>query len=465
MSTSAPKTPSFAPQDKYAHLVQGGLGRRIATALGLPRPARLQRFDGEREFVDGPSLVLGAGPVGDAVSAQLLDWGRDVHRQDDNLTDIAHLVLSVADCRNLTEFNTLMLAAAPVQRRLARSARIVFVTSAPEAGDSDVEHACVQRAGLGAMRALAHEVRGGATANLIDLARDAATGPGASLAPSASAALRFFASTRSAFVNGQPLRVDAAGPAAAEAWPLQPLAGQVAVVTGAARGIGAAIARTLQRDGARVIAIDVPAAGDALARLANSIDGTALQVDVTAERAGQEIVDHARQFYGRLDIMVHNAGITRDRMFANMDDSRWNSVLEVNLASQLRINAALLESDLFQHAPRVVSLASTSAIAGNRGQTNYAASKAGVMASVAHLSERLGAVGGTANAVAPGFIETDMTAKIPFATQQVARRLSSLGQGGLPQDVAETIAFLCWPQAAGVKGQTLRVCGQNLVGA
>ena len=139
-------------------------------------------------------------------------------------------------------------------------------------------------------------------------------------------------------------------------------------------------------------------------------------------------------------------------------------MLAVNIASQLRINEALLTSGDFTDAPRIVSLASTSGIAGNRGQTNYAASKGGVIGMVRATAPLLEAFGGTANAVAPGFIETEMTARIPAVTRQVARRLNSLQQGGQPVDVAETVAFLASPAAGGVVGRVLRVCGQNMVG-
>jgi len=236
-------------------------------------------------------------------------------------------------------------------------------------------------------------------------------------------------------------------------------------VTGAARGIGAAIARTLYRDGATVILVDIPAAGDHLAAVANEVHGTALQLDISRSDAGRRIIDHAAARHGRLDIMIHNAGITRDKLLANMDADRWNSVIAVNIAAQLRINEALLASEHFRDSPRIVSVASTSGIAGNRGQTNYAASKAGVIGMVRATAPLIGERGGSVNAVAPGFIETEMTARIPFATREVARRLNSLQQGGRPGDVAEAIAFLASDAAGGITGQVLRVCGQNLVGA
>jgi 3-oxoacyl-[acyl-carrier protein] reductase len=137
----------------------------------------------------------------------------------------------------------------------------------------------------------------------------------------------------------------------------------------------------------------------------------------------------------------------------------------VNLNAQLRINDALLGGGVLNPAGRIVCLSSTSGIAGNRGQTNYAASKAGIIGMVRATAPLLATSGGTINAVAPGFIDTDMTRHMPLATREVARRLNSLQQAGLPIDVAEAVAWLASPGAGAVNGQVLRVCGQNLVGA
>jgi 3-oxoacyl-[acyl-carrier protein] reductase len=282
-------------------------------------------------------------------------------------------------------------------------------------------------------------------------------------APSVISALRFFLSARSAFVDGQLLTVSSDAGTLPASWD-RPLEGRVAVVTGAARGIGEAIADTLARDGATVVAVDMPSAGEQLAAVANRVRGTALQLDVTAQDAGARILEHTLALHGHLDIVVHNAGIMRDKLLANMTPEKWDPVLAVNIAAQLRINEALLTSGDFTASPRIVALASTSGIAGNRGQTNYAASKGGVIGMVRATAPLLTAFGGTANAVAPGFIETDMTAQIPTVTRQVARRLNSLQQGGQPIDVAETVAFLASPAAGGIVGRVLRVCGQNMVG-
>jgi 3-oxoacyl-[acyl-carrier protein] reductase len=242
------------------------------------------------------------------------------------------------------------------------------------------------------------------------------------------------------------------------------LSGRTAVVTGAARGIGAAVARVLARDGARVVGVDVPAAGDALTVVMNEVRGSALQLDVTAEDAAERILAHARARHGRLDVVVHNAGILRDKLLVNMSADRWNDLLSVNLLAPLRMNETFTRPGVLGEAPRLIALASTSGIAGNRGQTNYAAAKAGIIGMVRALGPRMAEIGGTANAVAPGFIETDMTARIPNLPRQIARRANTLQQGGQPVDVAEAIAFLASPQAGGINGQVLRVCGQNLVG-
>lgn len=444
--------------DTYAQLVSKGPARTIARKLGLPQPAALRRYQPGQPLLTGPVLVQGGSAGADDLAAALLGWDLDVRRHAVPQEKLAAIVLVLDAVSRPDDLGSPVLAAAASLRDLAPGGRVVTVSR--PASDAESPAAAAARQGVdGLLRSLAKELRGGATGNGVLLA-----GEVAAASPAALAALRFFLSGRSAFVDGQFLTVSTGDGVVLDNFD-KPLTGKTAVVTGAARGIGAAIARTLHRDGANLVLVDIPAAGDHLAAVANEVRGTALQLDISNEDAGQRIIGHALQRHGGLDIMVHNAGITRDKLLANMDHARWSSVININIAAQLRINDALLSDHRLGTAPRIVSVASTSGIAGNRGQTNYAASKAGVVGMVRATAPLAAAAGGAVNAVAPGFIETDMTARIPFAVREVARRLNTLQQGGLPVDVAETIAFLASDAAGGINGEVLRVCGQNLVGA
>ncbi|MCU1564405.1 MAG: 3-oxoacyl-ACP reductase [Arthrobacter sp.] len=444
--------------DKYTQLVSRGLGKDIAKKLGLPQPVVLRRHEPGQPLVQGPVLIQGSTAGADELASTLLAWNLDIRRHAVPKEKLGAIILVLDELAHPDDLEKPVLAAAASLRDLAPNARVITV-SRTAASASTPEIAAARQGVDGLLRSLAKELRAGATGNGILLADGADT-----TSPSTLGALRFFLSGRSAYVDGQLLAVTS-GAGQLPDDPEKPLAGKVAVVTGAARGIGAAIARTLYRDGAALVLVDVPAAGDHLAAVANEVRGTALQLDISRADAGQRIIDHAVERHGRLDLVIHNAGITRDKLLANMDAGRWNSVTAVNIAAQLRINEVLLASEHFRSAPRIVSVASTSGIAGNRGQTNYAASKGGVMGMVRATAPLIGAHGGSINAVAPGFIETEMTARMPFVTREAARRLNSLQQGGQPEDVAEAIAFLASDAAGGISGEVLRVCGQQLVGA
>jgi 3-oxoacyl-[acyl-carrier protein] reductase len=245
-------------------------------------------------------------------------------------------------------------------------------------------------------------------------------------------------------------------------WDL-PLAGKTALVTGASRGIGAAIAATHGRDGAKVVGLDVPQAEPDLRAVVEALGGEALPLDITADDAPDAIASHFAD--GGVDVVVHNAGVTRDRTVAKMPEDRWAQLMEINLSSEERIDDALLDSKRLNPNGRIVCVSSMSGIAGNSGQTNYAASKAGVIGMVESMAPALAKRKATINAVAPGFIETQMTAAMPIGPREAGRRLSSLSQGGLPVDVAETIAWFASPATTGVNGNVVRVCGQSLLGA
>jgi 3-oxoacyl-[acyl-carrier protein] reductase len=347
----------------------------------------------------------------------------------------------------------------PRLRSLGACGRTVVLGTPPELTSG--RERIAQRALEGFTRSLGKELIKGSTSQLVYVA------PGSEEATEST--MRFLLSAKSAFVDGQVIRIGTAGTAGAKVTPpadwAKPLDGKVALVTGASRGIGAAIAETLARDGAKVVVLDIPAQGADLSAVANRIGGNALQLDVTAADAGKTLVEYFSERFGKLDIVVHNAGITRDKKLVNMDDARWDSVLSVNLLSQLAINDELLASDVLGDGARFIGVSSVAGIGGNLGQTNYATSKAGVIGMVDVTAPEMAERGYTFNAVAPGFIETQMTAAIPVMIREPARRLSSLAQGGQPVDVAETIAYFANPASAAVNGNVLRVCGQALIGA
>ncbi len=337
--------------------------------------------------------------------------------------------------------------------KLERSGRVLVLVR--EQGGDPPETMAARSAIEGFVRSLAKEIgKRGATANLIRVqgGAEGLLGP----------VLRFFLSPRSAFVTAQPITVTAGVKELPEPPLVRPFEGKTALVTGAGRGIGAATARALAREGAHVLCLDRPEDDSVLSQLAREISGTPLLADVCSEEA-ERLVIEAAEARGGLDVVVHNAGITRDKTLARMKPDHWDQVLSVNLEAVVRLTQKL-EPHLRPFA-RVLGLSSVSGLAGNVGQTAYSASKAGLVGFVRALAPLLAERGITVNAVAPGFIETRMTAAIPFAIREGARRLSALGQGGLPEDVAEALVFLASPGAQGITGQVLRVCGGALVGA
>ena len=447
-------------KDSYAQIVNSSVGKKVAGALGLPQPVELRRYEPGQDLLNDRKVLVVGGQNADGLAETLLDWNLEVRRHPESRTRYGAIIADFTDAATPADLQNGALAVGAALRSLGTCGRVIVLgrSTDHEDDESSPELVATQKAVEGFMRSLAHEMRKGSTCNLLKLAPE--LGPEHE---SVQGPLRFLLSARSAYISGQPLSVDPAKPHTVEAD--APVSGKVAVVTGAARGIGEAIVRRLHDDGAELILVDVPAAGEALSKVANSVNGVALQLDITQHDAGSKIAEAARKHFGHLDIVIHNAGITRDKMLANMDESKWGSVLAVNLASQLAMNRQLLDSGAFGPNPRVVSLASTSGIAGNRGQTNYGASKAGIIGMVSAMAVDFAQTGGTVNAVAPGFIETDMTKAMPTVTREVARRLNSLQQGGKPEDVAQAVDFLASNAAAGINGQTLRVCGQSMVGA
>lgn len=455
--------------------------RTLIKTLGLPLPLpqRLRRDTGPwqaRPLADLAVVVGGRGAVDDVLARTLAAagadpwvegegdlevwqqqgqaWGRPPRPAAEGEPQRPHALLFDAtelatpeDLRRLYDFYH------PRLKSLAPSGRVV-VLGRPHAR-LEPAAAATQRALEGFVRSLGREVgRRGATANLVVVE----PGAEARVAPF----LRFLLSYRSAFVSGQPLIVSKRVKVDGEEEPpvTRPLGGKTVLVTGAARGIGAAIARAVAREGAHVLCLDRPADDGPLAEVAREVGGTPVLVDVTDAEAAQRIVEVA-EARGGIDVVIHNAGVTRDKTLARMDEGRWDQTIEINLVAVAR----LLEQVPVNRGGRVVCLSSIAGIAGNVGQTNYAASKAGIIGLVEASAPKLARRGVTINAIAPGFIETRLTAAIPAATREVARRLSNLSQGGLPEDIAEVATFLASPGAAGLTGLTLRVCGGNFVGA
>ncbi|WP_432193344.1 3-oxoacyl-ACP reductase [Streptomyces sp. bgisy027] len=429
--------------DRYLSFTGTAPGRFLTRRLGLPRPASLKRFSPERPALRGDRLLRTAGKS----DLDLAATGLGLTASSEHPAAVLLDATGVRDVETLAEVHA---ALHPVVRSVAHSGRIV-VLGAP-LDPADHHQAAAQQALEGFTRSLGKEIGRGRTVNLVRLTD----------AHAAASTLAFLLSPKSAYVSGQVVEV---GPqdVTAPADPERPLTGRTALVTGGARGIGEAVAETLARDGARIVVLDVPRAEQDARRVADRLGGTALALDITADDAGARI---AAALPDGLDLLVHNAGITRDRRLVNMPAEHWSSVLDVNLASVLRTTDTLLAGGTLREGGRIVATASIAGLAGNAGQTNYGASKAGVVGLVRTLAPRaLAEHGVTVNAVAPGFIETTMTAAIPLFLREAGRRMNSLGQGGLPADVAETTAWLAHPASGAVNGQVVRVCGQSLLGA
>ncbi len=465
--------------DTYTSLVNNPVGGFVAKNLGLPQPVQLDRWVEGAPLIEG-RVLLGSAPqsrLGPAIADVLAGAEVDV---DSRLDDEARgplaeagvdagvwnpdapadqrwkgLVFDATGIASSDELRELWAFFHPTIRRLAPSGRVIVLGTPPE-DCTDPRAATAQRALEGFVRAVGKEVRYGATANLLYVS------PGSDERLASS--LRFLLSPRSAYVSGQLARVGA-GKAVPEIDWERPLHGKVALVTGASRGIGEAIARKLERDGAHVVGLDVPGLAEELEAVVSSIGGTAIVADITDPEAPALICDELKVAHGGVDIVVHNAGITRDKTLGGMDEERWTLLMNINLSSEERINDALLERDLLNENGRIVCVSSMSGIAGNAGQTNYSTSKAGVIGMVQSMAPVFAERGATINAVAPGFIETQMTAAMPIGPREAGRRMNSMSQGGLPVDVAEAISWFASPASTGLNGNVVRVDGQHLIGA
>ena len=470
-------------------LLENEKARKLVKTLGLPIPVpeKLARARGpyeERPLDDKKVLVCGVGGL-QSVLAQILTkagayplvvgtsdaalgpfvgpgeaWARAPRLVEPGDAPegerIDAIVFDGTGLETPDDLHQLYAFIGPWVRRLNRSGRVVVIGR--PAGDAKKPVRAATRAGLeGFTRSLAKEIgANGSVANSVFVQEGADE--------RLDAVLRFLLSPRSAYISCQPFHVTKTAKGD-EAPDTHVLGGKVALVTGAARGIGAATAELLAAEGAHVVCLDRPADDGPCSKVAQSIGGSTLLVDITDPDAPERISSALKERFGGVDIVVHNAGVTRDKTLARMKAEQWDMAVDINLGAVIRITDRLLSDETLRPGGRVICLSSVSGIAGNRGQTNYSAGKAGICGFVEALAPRVAKKGITANAIAPGFIETRLTDAMPVAIREVARRMAAVGQGGKPEDVGQAITFLATPGAVGLTGETIRVCGGALVGA
>lgn len=465
--------------DLYLKFVNTTVGKTAAQSLGLPAPTPLNRQQRpDQPFIEG-DVLIGAGNGAKAIATLggiLNASAAKVHHASgvDSLSDSAKagnkatslelgqdteltfsaLVFDATGLKNPDDLRALYDFFQPTIKKLGRNARVLVVGQNPSTCRKPPQ-AAAQQALEGFVRSVGKEVgKKGSTANLVWMA------PGAE--KQLDSTVRFVLSRRSAYVSGQVVRIGKSASAPTIS-PVAPLSGKVALVTGASRGIGAAIAQTLARDGATVIGLDIPSAMAELEKVADAINGKALACDITDIAAPTLIADFVKEHFEGIDLVIHNAGITRDKTLGNMPEHFWDMTIAVNLSAEELIDEELMHRDLMRENGRIVCISSISGIAGNFGQTNYSTAKSGVIGYVEAMARQL-KNGVTINAIAPGFIETQMTAAMPITIREAGRRMNSLSQGGQPIDVAEAIAWYCSPASNGVNGNVVRVCGQSLIG-
>ncbi len=454
--------------DSYLNFANSRFGAKLTSMLGLPRPLVLDRFSSDQPNFEGDVLVgrcqkseifdvvvsmlasIGANPLQHSTTADdasIGDWN--------GVDKVKGLIFDASNLRDSDSSVTLHQFFSSAVKSVLPNGRVIVLGRPPESC-AQASHSTMQRALEGLTRSLAKELKKAITVQLVYVECGAEQ--------KLESTIRFLLSPKSAYVSGQVIRVSMPVCDDNEADWNQPLSGKKILVTGASQGIGLAIAEVATRDGAHVICLDIPTRKEALADIAKKLGGSFIALDLSSESAPSVLQEAAANDAG-WDAIIHNAGITKDKTIAKMEEHWWSQVVDINLGVQERINRALIDSKGLRSGGTIVCVSSISGIAGNRGQTNYAFSKAGVIGMVESQAPILREQGITINAVAPGFIETQMTSVIPFSVREAGRRLNSLSQGGLPVDVAETVAWFASSGSSGVSGNVVRVCGQSLLGA
>jgi 3-oxoacyl-[acyl-carrier protein] reductase len=465
--------------DYFLELAKNPLARSIVSKLPLPvtLPPVLKRRNAtwtNEEFSGRTVLLLPDGPAetaGDQAGRFAQALTETVHRLSGKV--LQHLPADeqanalLVDATRLSSPLALERVFLALQKnlKLLRSGGRVVIAAA--AGDAAAPEAAATMAALKAfVKSVGRELgRSGGTANLL-LFPHGAEGEAAEVAA-------WMLTDRPAFISGQTLELNHADGLEIVRDAL--LKDKTAIVTGAARGIGLAICQALRREGAQVLGIDHPSQKAVLQDAMQAISADALIQDLSDPLAPAKLAQlidsgEAGSFGqdGTVDVIVHNAGITRDRTLKRMSVAEWDAVMKLNYEFPRQMSHGMLrpqqgKKPLLAKGGRIIMISSIVGLAGNFGQTNYAAAKGGVIGLTeglahAHPDYRI-------NAIACGFIETGMTAKIPPLMREVARRINALKQGGLPEDVAEACLMLAGPHGSQISGQVVRVCGLHPAGA
>lgn len=446
--------------------------------LPIPLPEPLKRLNqpwSEKPLAHELIAVLGkkTSSLVEILKASLQEEGARISENRESSEPIQAMICDATSFRRTEDLGMLYDMVKPRLASVRTCGRIIILGRAHAACQTPEEQA-LSAALRGFVKSLAKEIgRRGATCNLLLIGSE-------TMAPSSLIwPLVFFLSPRSAYISGQALTLDgresAGDTGMSPSWTSAPartpiLCGKTALVTGAARGIGASICQRLAAEGARVIGVDLPSERASIEQLMAEIGGIPFVYDLLAPGTIQNLVHRLETEIGSIDILVHNAGIARDKTLQRMPRDYWDDTVSLNLKAPIELTSSLVLTDtglirLMNPGGRVLFISSIGGIAGNVGQTNYAAAKAGLIGYTEALAPKLEPRGITVNAIAPGFIETQMTQKMPLRVREVARRLNALGQAGRPEDIAEAVLFLAAPGAQALTGSVLRVCGLSMIGA